>query len=294
MIMAGLVVVGLCGMAQAGLLATDLVTIGYANNAADTADGDQATAGVQRYGAVAYTYKISKYAVSLAQMQASGAGSGNENYWNDGTRTLGTNAPAVYVTFYEAMKYCNWLTSGNTNNGAYNFSGGVYQSTDRASAITAYGKVYALPTEDEWYKAAYFKPDGLGYSLYANGSNTVPTKSTNGSTGWNYSSAATNWMATASPWAVDKGTMEQNGTFNMMGSVDEFVGTATNNLAYRGGRYNDAYMMSTRRDALSGAAATSNYFIGFRVVEVIPEPATIGMLGLGALITLLIRRIQCS
>ena len=255
MMIAGLV--GLCGMAQA-----DFVTIGHPGNARNT-DG---------YGAVAYTYNIGKYAVTIAQMRASGAGNGDEDFWNTGGRRLGTNAPAVNVSLYEAMKYCNWLTSGDTKNGAYKFSDGVYESTDRASAIAAYGKVYALPTEDEWYKAAYFKPDGSGYSRYANGTGTVPAKSTDGLSGWNYSNAATNWTAITSPWTVEKGTAEQNGTFNMMGNVNEFMVTTTNATVFRGGRYNagEAYAQSGRRDSI---ADTSKYYIGFRVVEIIPEPA---------------------
>ena len=99
--MAGLV--GLCGMAQAAF-----VTIGNAGNAADTSG----------YGAVGYTYQISATEVTIAEFQqAIGAGNGNENLWNDGTRTAGTNAPAN-VSLYEAMQYCNWLTSGNISNGA--------------------------------------------------------------------------------------------------------------------------------------------------------------------------------
>ena len=44
----------------------DYVTIGNAGNAADPADGDQNTAGVQNFGAVAYAYQIGKYEVTNA------------------------------------------------------------------------------------------------------------------------------------------------------------------------------------------------------------------------------------
>ncbi len=70
-----LALVALCGMAQAAL-----VTIGNAGNAADTDTG---------YGAVGYTYQISATEVTIAEFTASGAGNGNENWWNDGTRTVG-------------------------------------------------------------------------------------------------------------------------------------------------------------------------------------------------------------
>ncbi len=79
------------GVAQAA----SFVTIGDAGNADDTSG----------YGGVSYEYKISATEVTIAEMAASGAGSGDENYWNDGTRTVGTNAPASRVSLYEAMKY---------------------------------------------------------------------------------------------------------------------------------------------------------------------------------------------
>ena len=249
MIMAGLV--GVCGLAQADPSVTDFVTIGYANNTANT-DG---------YGAVSYTYKISKYETTIAQMEASGAGSGNEGFWS----AVDTNAPAVRVTLYEAMKYCNWLTSGNVDKGAYNFSDGVYKSTDRASAITSYGKVYAIPTEDEWYKAAYFNPHDYIYTLYANGTNPSPTELDDGLTGWNYDN-----VEDPRPWTVDQGTAEQNGTFNMMGNVAEWVEDL--NGVYRGGSYlrAAAALGNTQRVTTSLPSAETD-LIGFRIVEVIPE-----------------------
>ncbi len=266
MMMAGLV--ALCGMAQAAL-----VTIGNAGNAAD---------GTTGYGAVGYTYQISATEVTIAEFTASGAGNGNENYWNDGTRTVGPNAPASYVSLYEAMKYCNWLTSGNINNGAYQFGGGVYQSTDRATAVTTYGTVYALPTEDEWYKAAYFKPDASGYSLYANGTDIAPS-----GTEANYS-ANGNYTA----WTVGAGLQEQNGTVDMMGNVWEWMEDSGGVI--RSGSYFDSepFLRSPHRYG-SYNPADENLSIGFRVVA-IPEPATALSLVLGGLLIVGYRRMRKS
>ena len=259
--------VALAGMAQAAF-----VTIGNAGNAADTANG-----GV--YGDVAYTYKISDKEVTIAEMAAAiGAGDGDENYWNDGTRTVGTAAPAVRVSLYEAMKYCNYITSGDVNNGAYVFSGGVYQSTDRASAITTYGTVCALPTEDEWYKAAYFKSDASGYSLYANGTDTAPVAGTDSS----YNGTT--------PWVVGTGTMEQNGTYDMMGNVFEWMEDSAGVI--RGGGYFNAetYLRSSDRVVLNPSSVYN--VVGFRPVEVVPEPATALSLVLGGLVVAGYRRIR--
>jgi len=38
------------------------------------------------------------------------------------------------------------------------------------------GTIYVIPTEDEWYKAAYYA--GSGYSLYAFGTDTAPIAGT--------------------------------------------------------------------------------------------------------------------
>ncbi|MEI7850457.1 MAG: SUMF1/EgtB/PvdO family nonheme iron enzyme [Kiritimatiellales bacterium] len=261
------VLVALCGMAQAAL-----VTIGNAGNAADTTG----------YGDVSYTYRISATEVTIAEFTASGAGNGNENYWNDGTRTVGANAPASYVSLYEAMQYCNWMTSGNTNNGAYQFIGGTFRSADRASAVTTYGTVYALPTENEWYKAAYFKPDASGYSLYANGTGTAPS-----GTEANYDA---NGNHTA--WTVGSGLQEQNGTYDMMGNVWEWMEALPSCL--RGGSFSDVeYYLRPSYRGYGGNSAYEGWSVGFRVVA-IPEPATALSLVLGGLIVTGYRRLRKS
>ena len=261
-----MVLVALCGMAQAAF-----VTIGNAGNAADTANG-----GI--YGDVAYTYRISATEVTIAEFTASGVGSGNENYWHDGTRTMGTAAPAVNIFLYEAMQYCNYITSGNINNGAYQFSGTNYLATDRASAVTAYGTVYALPTEDEWYKAAYFKTDASGYSLYANGTGAAPITSDT-----RYYNPST--------WVVGTGKAEQNGTVDMMGNVWEW--TEESSGVIRGGGYNSNEYDLRSSFRIRYSPASEYCDIGFRVVA-IPEPASVMMIALGGLIITGYRRMRKS
>ena len=238
-----------------------MVTIGNAGNTADSTG----------YGDVAYTYQISATEVTIAEAQAAtGAFDGNENYWNTGGRTVGTAAPASYVSLSEAMKYCNFITSGNINNGAYKFSGGVYQSTDRASAISTYGTVYALPTEDEWYKAAYYTGNsGDLWSLYANGTDiSFPTRG--GANGWNYNFAQSSPNYT---WLVSSGGAEQNGTYNMMGNVWEWMEDSSGVL--RGGSYPESGTWMSSSSRLSGYGLSfANYDTGFRVVA-IPEPSTV-------------------
>jgi hypothetical protein len=80
------ILAGLCHWATA-----DFVTIGYAGNMAD----------ITGYGSVGYNYRISSTEITVAQMATAHASDGrvcegDENYWNDGSRTVGLSAPATY------------------------------------------------------------------------------------------------------------------------------------------------------------------------------------------------------
>ncbi len=257
-------------MVFAGAANAAYVTIGDAGNDADTTG----------YGAVSYTYKISDVEVSSAEFSESGAGDGNEGDADD-------NTPAHNVTLYEAMKYCNWLTSGNVNNGAYIFNAGTYQSTDRASALSSYGTLYALPTEDEWYKAAYYDASGSGgYSLYADGTDTLPLDTVSSdNTGWNYIGDNT---AQIPAWNVGSSMQEQNGTYDMMGNVYEWMEDSSG--VRRGGAYSKdgAPLASSNRSSYS--PTTESWAVGLRTVQIVPEPATGSLVALVGLFGFLIRR----
>jgi len=254
--------IGLCGVAQAAF-----VTIGDAGNAADATTG---------FGAVAYSYKISATEVTIAEFQASGAGSGGEDYWN----SVGTAAPAVNVSLYEAMRYCNYLTTEDITKGYYSSSDGGVTYTANALSHDAYaaanGLTYFVPTEDEWYKAAYYDASGAGgYSLYAYGTGTVPVAGTDA----NYSGSTV--------WVVGTGTEEQNGTDDMMGNVWEWMENSAGVI--RGGCYDvtEASLRSSR--AIDYGPSNENRAVGFRPVEVVPEPATMGLLVIGGAIVFLSR-----
>lgn len=226
--------------------------IGNAENAADS----------NGRGAVDYVYNIGKHEITLGEFQTaanadsrvSSAFSGNAD-----------NKPVVNVTWYEAAKYCNWLTTGDAYSGAYQFdgSGNLTNTLSRSDILAASGTFYTLPTSDEWHKAAYFKPDGSGYSLYANGTSDTPAS---GTSGWNYAGIY------SGPWAVETGAQEQNGTYDMMGNVWERVEDASG-LRF-GGQYasSTAYISSSGSSPLSLSLGTENSTAGFRVVKLGSEP----------------------
>lgn len=260
----------------------DFVSIGHAGNAADTTG----------YGAVGYTYRIGRTEVSIDQFFKARAadgmiGDGNENYWNDGFRTVGVDAPASRMTWFDAAMFCNWLTTGNAYTGVYQFNGsGTLVAVDRAYRNGS-GLAYVLPTEDEWYKAAYFKPDGSGYSLYASGLGSVPIHGT--ANGWNYYNGGYVNEHPNDTWTVGFGAEEQNGTHDMMGNVKEWTESAVDGTldnmnedrSSRGGEYGtDEYdLRSTARLSRPPTGQISN--LGFRVAA-IPEPSSALMLLVGS------------
>jgi formylglycine-generating enzyme required for sulfatase activity len=177
------------------------------------------------------------------------------------------------------LQFCNYLTSGDKSKGAYQFSGNntnptSFVSVNRAAAQVVYGVVYVLPTESEWYKAAYFKPDGSGYSIYGNGTDTPPVAGVD-----------TNCdRAVHHPWNVGTGTVEQNGTFDMMGNIQEITETLQQGSypSVRGGPFDDSLFWiksSIRNSYMKSSQGTD---AGFRIAS-IPEPTTILLFSLSAL-----------
>jgi hypothetical protein len=87
--------------------------------------------------------------------------------------------PVYWVSYYSAMRYCNWFHHGKPkniftqsliDNGAYRISGsalvgyrgnrpaqGGFLKIETFSAAKTPNAKYYIPTMDEWYKAAYYK-----------------------------------------------------------------------------------------------------------------------------------------
>jgi formylglycine-generating enzyme required for sulfatase activity len=138
----------------------DWVNVGHAGNAADPGTGSL-------YGAVAYAYQIGKYEVSNAQYGA----------FLNAVDATGANANGVYNTNMGSN-----ARGGSTETGAYTLSLNTGTITKNSGA-----NVY-LPSEDEWYKAAYYDPTpgaggGDNYWLHATQSDTAPTVASANSTG---------------------------------------------------------------------------------------------------------------
>ena len=272
-------------------------TVGNPGNAAQSAsnrshnfsDGDGR-------GSVPYTYRMSTYAISQNNITtATAAGMTNVTA---GAHT--GDRPAADITWYEAAAYVNWLNTSQGHQAAYDLNFTTSWSMTLWSSADAWqlggenlyrhkDAYYFLPSDNEWYKAAYYDPTTTNYYLYATGSDTAPTAVSSGT-------AAGSAVYNGQPGPADvdlSGDLSPYGTMGQSGNVWEWAESAwegTNNIssearAIRGGFW------SNPESALRSSTPSANLptdelvTIGFRVASV-PEPsgALLMMMGLGALL----------
>ncbi|MCX6865220.1 MAG: SUMF1/EgtB/PvdO family nonheme iron enzyme [Verrucomicrobia bacterium] len=264
------------------------VPVGNAGNTADPSTG---------YGSVASAYNIGKYEVTNSQyaefLNAKG-GSNSNGIYNSGMASYGIaqtgssgsysysvtggleNRPVVYVSWYDAARFTNWLGNGQ---GTGDMETGAYTLSGNTGIITVNsGATVYLPSENEWYKAAYYNGGTSTYSLYPNGQNTITTVDAN------YGSSGSTNVGSYG------GDPSSYGTFDQGGNVWEW-NDAVNSGASRGRRggswYDDYYsLQSSNRGGDDPSIEGTN--VGFRVASV-PEPASV-VLAMVASGMLLIRR----
>jgi formylglycine-generating enzyme required for sulfatase activity len=267
----------------------DWVTVGNAGNAADSTG----------FGAVGYTYQIGKYEVTNAQYGAflnAKAATDNYGLYNTNMSSSGitrsgssgsftysvtealANRPVVHVSWYDAARFANWLAngqgSGDTETGSYTLSG----ATSGNFTANAGAQVY-IPTENEWYKAAYYNGANSTYSLYPNGQNTITTADAN----YNRSVGSSTNVGTYSSDPSFYGTFDQGG--NVWEWNDAVIGSAR---GLRGSAWyfdGASYLASTYR--YSNASPSDEVdLIGFRLASV-PEPSSmvLAILASGVMLT---------
>jgi len=266
----------------------DWVTIGNANNAADTTS----------YGAVDHAYRIGKYEVTNAQygefLNAKGQSNANSIYntnmpfygitqsGNSGSfsytvTTALANRPVVYVSWHDAARFANWMMNGQGN---ASMETGAYTLNNATSGIITanIGAQVYIPSENEWYKAAYYSAANTSYSLYPNGQNTITTADAN------YNNVSSTNVGTYSGDPSFYGTNDQGG--NVYEWNDAVISGSSRGLRGGGWSNGDADLLSLSRNNYD--PALEYYFLGFRVASV-PEPTSI-LLSMFAGGMMLIRR----
>jgi formylglycine-generating enzyme required for sulfatase activity len=304
----------------------DLVDITSPNNTPDSTSNCFSTL----CGAVAYEYSIGRYEVTNAQYAEflnAVADADPNNLYNAsmdsdalggitrggapggyfyGVKSGRGNNPVIFVSFYDALRFANWLHNAQpagaqgqstTENGAYTITpNGV-----AANSITRNpGARFFLPTEDEWYKAAFYDAGLDVYYDFPMGSNSTPfsdpppgtdqsgnfwssTYALTGSSSrdyqFNYLSDVGAYTSASSPF----------GTFDQGGNVYEWNETVTTTPSYRGlrgGSWDDQESYLFAANHLEQNPANEFNEWGFRIA---PEPSQL-LIAATAVLTLAAER----
>ena len=273
----------------------DLVPVGDPGNAAD----------VGGFGSVAYEYQIGKYEVTIGQYTEflnAVAKTDTHSLYNVGMATYlnfagisragndgsyiysvinnggdSSNRPIYGVSWFNAARFANWMANGQptgaqsirtTENGAYNVNGATSGNAMAKNAInpnTFAAPTFYIPTENEWYKAAYYSPEhgGIGspgYFLYATQSDAVPGNVIGGAANQaNYYNGVLSVTQSANQelsqnYLTDVGAFSGSGsfygTFDQSGNVEEWndrtVG-GDSERGFRGGAYWDGTGSMSRK-----------------------------------------------
>jgi formylglycine-generating enzyme required for sulfatase activity len=281
-------------------------------------------------GGVAYTYQIGKFEVTTAQYtqflnavaQTDTYGLYNAEMWSntygckiERSGTSGSYAysvapdradrPVNYVSWGDAARFANWLGNGQptgpqgmstTEDGSYRLSGAT--SKDALLAVTRKpSATWVIPTEDEWYKAAYHKNDGVtaNYWDYPTSTNSVPDNGNPGGDTGNSVNYYDGDKAVGSPYyttpvgffALSKSAC---GTFDQAGNLLEWCETDILHSwrGVRGGGWGDSaqYLPASSR-GYGEDPSGEGIGIGFRVASTLPEPSSLAML-VGLVLTTLL------
>ena len=194
---------GVCDTQAQGAppVAIETVPVGNPGNAGDP----QQFQGI--FGAVDYVFAIGKYEVTAGQYTAflnavaatDTYGLYNVNMWahetgckiertgSPGSYTYSVapdwaNRPVNYISWGDAARFANWLHNGQpsgapdlttTEDGSY-FLNGMQMDKELEDVVREPDATWVIPTENEWYKAAYHKNDGVTGNYW-----NLPTRATN-------------------------------------------------------------------------------------------------------------------
>ena len=316
----------------------DMVTVGNAGNANDPATGNlyggvnysyqigrydvtigqytdflNAVAATDTYGLYSDGMAIALNVAGIAQSGSSGsytysviAASGSAP--NGGVSAA--NRPITYMSWWRSARFSNWMANGQpsgaqdsttTENGAYNVNGatsGNAPAKNVTNPNTLAAPTFYIPTENEFYKAAFYSPvlnsGSGGYYTYATQSNTAPGNQIGGTANQaNYAPAPdVVYSVTQSDdhdggqnYLTDVGAFSGSGsfygTFDQSGNVfqwNDLNGTSGSSRGLRGGSWDSEDELD-----LSSVFRLSSYYpseesirIGFRLASpvAVPEPST--------------------
>ena len=209
--------------------------------------------------------------------------SGTEGNYVYSVKENMNSRPVVFVSFFDVLRFCNWLHNGapanveqnnfTTETGAYTLS----PSADGSFNVTRNNNAYYwLPYDNEWYKVAYYRPSSFAYTSYATGDSiTQTTNFANYSNSADWNSQDGNVTSVAS-----NGGPSAYGTYDQTGNVNEFVDnvfvansgvvlndTTAGSIVYRGGSFSDGNIEALNKNYRSVPTGINSSFenVGFRI-----------------------------
>lgn len=279
----------------------DWATVVDTENLADPADGDAFSDGVQHFGAVDHAYRIALHEVTNAQYaeflnavdpdgtNATGLYSiAMGNTVRGGISLVPSNAagakygvkpnmahkPVNHVSWSDAARFANWMNNGQ--GGAGTTESGAYDMAS-PNPVRLAGATFFLPSEDEWYKAAFFDPVNEAYSKYPTMSDQAPVVGQATNTGdianpgpnvANYSCGA-EWNGECNLTTVGSATSKSfYGAFDMAGNVWEW--NESSPIHSRGVRGGGArFTIDSLDSSARGIPGMGDYddVIGFRIAR---------------------------
>jgi formylglycine-generating enzyme required for sulfatase activity len=304
------------------------VNVGDAGNVADPTTG---------FGAVGHVYQIGKYDVTNAQyvqfLNSKATVADPYGLWNSLMSTEGIggidrsgsgpysysaklgyeNQPVTFETWYDTLRFTNWLSNGqgngDTESGAYTLLGGSATPSNSATITRSSDAKFFLPSENEWYKAAYYKSSGTnaGYWTYPTASSLPPQWELSTAAGPNSGANAANfWSQTygfsltgsatfdsSVDYLTDVGaypdSLSAYGTLDQGGNVYQWNEAAIfsdgSQRGVRGGSLGETTDSMAASYRNLGSAASVPTGIGFRVASIaVPEPTSLALVIVSGLV----------
>jgi len=321
-----------CGLTAWADVVIDSVTVGNPGNAGEWSGQSYGGAGPDRIcGAVSYTYDIGTYEVTAGQytdflnsvavtdtyglynpymhydaypneLGCNIQRTGSPGSYSYSVAPDWANRPVNYVSWGDAARFSNWLHNGQptglqdldtTEDGSY-YLNGATTAAELVSVVRESDASWVIPSEDEWYKAAYHKNDGGtgNYYDYPMSDDGVPSNQLvdpDPGNSANFYQTEYGYTIGGPYWRTEVGEFENSaspyGTFDQGGNVWEWNEAIpyTESRGLRGGAFGNYEEYYDLHAAWRGndSAAVEGEWIGFRLSQV-PEPATSVLLTLAA------------
>ncbi|RLL82619.1 hypothetical protein Y696_00555 [Mesotoga sp. H07pep.5.4] len=217
-----------------------------------------------------YDFCIAKYECTFSEYdvfcEITGRKEPNDSGWGRGNR------PVIYVSWWDAIAYCNWLSEKEKLTKAYDTNGNLLDKEGRVTTDPSKVVGYRLPTEAEWEYAARGGKKSKGYR-YSGSDNVdevawydpnsggmtqeVGKKAPNELGLYDMSGNVWEWC---SDWYGDYSSSAQTNPYNNSGSARVIRGGSwVDNATYARVAYRNNYSPTLTRNSL-----------GFRITRTVP------------------------